>query len=196
MTVKLANAISIILSYPLIGFAEILFLCYVNSVDSLLLALGVFLHSFAPIVAPIIYGRLIERGDYFVSNRSHRPILFIPGILAYFLAFYLFYSYKLFEIASLEFVCMLTSIVLAIITMGWKISIHTASIAIPITFFPLLGYLEVLIFSPLLILVGWARMKVKAHSVAQVAGGAVIGFTCTLTSLALLKSINYVCLIL
>ena len=195
MSFKYARVISAILSYPVIGMAEMIFLCYVNGVDLITSFLGVLLHSFGPIIAPIIYGKTVRKGDFFVSKRPHRPLLFIPGMLSYIIALHLFYSLDFREIASLEFVSISISIILALITLAWKISIHMASIAIPIIFFPLLGYVEVLAFSPLLFIVGWARLKVKAHNLAQVLGGALVGFIPTFLILLFLKSIGYVRLI-
>jgi hypothetical protein len=82
---------------------------------------------------------------------------------------------------------MLASVaVLAVITIAWKISIHCAvasgSVAI-LAFiygpFVLAGYL-------LVALLGWSRVALKDHTVAQVAGGTILGAVASVLAYAVL----------
>ena len=49
----------------------------------------------------------------------------------------------------------------------WKVSLHLGGIAGSVTVFVLLFGPVLLVLSPLVALVGWARWKVGAHAVAQ-----------------------------
>ncbi len=71
---------------------------------------------------------------------------------------------------------MLASVaVLALVTVVWKISIHCAVASGSVTILALsLGPL-VLPFYVLVALLGWSRVAVKDHGVAQVVAGAVLG---------------------
>jgi membrane-associated phospholipid phosphatase len=67
---------------------------------------------------------------------------------------------------------LLTSV---LVTLGWKISIHTAVVAgavavLVVAFGPLL-----LVLAPLVGLIGWARSELGDHSPAQVVAGAGLG---------------------
>lgn len=61
------------------------------------------------------------------------------------------------------------------ITLVWKISVHTAVASATATILVLVFGLALLAAFPLLPAVGWARVKLKDHSVPQVTAGAAIG---------------------
>jgi len=77
---------------------------------------------------------------------------------------------------------------LALVTMAWKISIHCAvasgSVAIlALTYGPLVlpGYV-------LVALLGWSRVALKDHTVAQVLAGSVLGAGAAVLAYAALRS--------
>ena len=71
---------------------------------------------------------------------------------------------------------MLVSVaVLAVITMAWKISIHCAVASGSVTILALIYGPPVLAGYLLVGLLGWSRVAVRDHSVAQVVGGVVLG---------------------
>ena len=71
---------------------------------------------------------------------------------------------------------MLASVtVLALVTVVWKISIHCAVASGSVTLLFLMYGPFVLPGYVLVALLGWARVAVKDHTVAQVVGGSVLG---------------------
>lgn len=192
LTVFLARFISAVLCYPVVAFFEMIFLCYIYGVDVAVTVLGIILHAIGPIIAPVLYGWVVSRGDFFVSNRADRPLLFIPGILSYLFAACLFHSLNFISISVLELASMMSSIILLVVSFYWKVSVHMASITIPIIFFPMIGFMQVLLFFPLLLVVGWARVKVEAHTFQQVLGGFAVGLISTVLTVYPLKLISYI----
>lgn len=71
---------------------------------------------------------------------------------------------------------LLQIILMMLITQVWKISIHAMSVSSGVTtigvFF---GLLPALVLSPLILLVGLARLKLQRHTVAQVIAGTLLG---------------------
>jgi membrane-associated phospholipid phosphatase len=82
---------------------------------------------------------------------------------------------------------MLASVaVLAAITTVWKISIHCAVASGSVTILALTYGPPVLFGYALVGLLGWARVAVKDHSVAQVVAGSVLGAAAAAVAYALL----------
>ena len=98
---------------------------------------------------------------------------------------------------------MVNVVVLLVITLRWKISIHAVSIA---------GFVAALAFiagapwtsatglltpglvvglMPFIVLVGWARVRLRAHTVAQVLGGTLFGLVVPCAELALLWRLGW-----
>ena len=71
-------------------------------------------------------------------------------------------------------ISIVSTIILTIITYFWKICLHTSGITfMVITFYILFGK-WILLMIPLIPLIGWARVKMKKHTVNQVILGAGI----------------------
>ena len=65
--------------------------------------------------------------------------------------------------------------VTAVVTLAWKISIHTAVASGTATILFLVFGPALLLTWPLVACVGWSRMELRDHSPAQVIAGAVVG---------------------
>lgn len=61
------------------------------------------------------------------------------------------------------------------VTLVWKISIHVAVVAGTVTILILVFGPLLLLLCPLIVLVGWARVEVSDHTLAQVIAGAGLG---------------------
>lgn len=73
-------------------------------------------------------------------------------------------------------VAMAAGLVIALlITFFWKMSIHVASVTGATVILVLVFGPTLLVLSPLVALVGWARVELSDHTPAQATGGAVIG---------------------
>jgi hypothetical protein len=172
-----AETISLFLSAPLVSFyAFILLLFSLHPTTSLsLFSIFTFFASIFPVAIVFYMTKKDIIPDVYASVRQTRtkPLLSvlacqIVGILL-----------LMFLKAPQTFVSLMTSFliisfVMTIITQVWKISIHTSGITGVATF--LVYYLgsSMLPFFMLVLPVGWARIKLKAHNLAQVVAGAVL----------------------
>lgn len=79
-------------------------------------------------------------------------------------------------------------VVLTIVTLAWKISLHAATMATAVSMLiifagPVYVWLYLLLY-PL----GWARVTLKQHTTAQVIAGSIVGIVVTFLASALLHS--------
>jgi len=109
-----------------------------------------------------------------------RPKLFAMAILSYSLGVvvFSFLSAISLMVLSLAYVGVTTSI--ALISLFWKISVHSSGIAGPVTALTyVFGWIAALMYLWLLP-IGWARLNLKAHTFPQVLGGAIAATLITL----------------
>ncbi len=113
--------------------------------------------------------------DYDLSDRSLRIKPFIIIIISYAIGtITLFYINAPVLIKSLMFCYLSNGLIMFLITLFWKISIHTSGITGPLTIFI---YKFGIIYAPLLLIaipVGLIRIKLKKHLPSQVIAGAVL----------------------
>ena len=185
MKQKLASIISAALSYPVLGLFEIIALTIIEKASYTAFLVGFVLHAFIPFAGPLVYF-LKRKGDIFVSKREDRGPLFIPGLLAYMLSYYFFTIMGYRYLAILEAISFVSTLILFIVSFKWKISIHMAAMTIPLVYFTLIGFPQILFLAPLLPLLGWARMKLKAHSFSQVVAGTFVGFVSSFVTFSLI----------
>jgi sulfopyruvate decarboxylase TPP-binding subunit len=75
-------------------------------------------------------------------------------------------------------------LVLLVITLKWKISIHTSGITSPVTALVYLLGTRMLPLFMLFLPVAWARLELKAHDKKQITAGAVISSVLTWLQMA------------
>ena len=139
-------------------------------------AVAVLFVCVLPLAAVVLLVRLGKVTDHHVSDRRQRaPVLAMSVVsllagLAVLLAINAPYSVIVVVLAIVGGV-----VVLAVISLFWKISGHAGAIA-------LTAVISVLILGvqwlPLLLLVpavGWSRVVLRAHTVGQVVAGALVG---------------------
>ncbi len=113
--------------------------------------------------------------DLHVPNREDRIKPLIIAIISYIMGYFVLYILKapLF-LKTVFIISIISAVILTTLTYFWKVSFHTSWItSVTITSYILFG--KWVLFLLLLIpVVGWARVKIKRHTVMQVALGAVI----------------------
>jgi membrane-associated phospholipid phosphatase len=179
---KLASRLSAALNAPLITVITFIPLILLHGVEGapLFIAITSLFGGVLPLA--MVYGliKLDFIKDYYAQDRNTR---FIPFIWTTF--FYLLGVLSLILVSAPAAVTALMAcyfvngLVLMIITLKWKISIHASGITGPFT---ALVYILGGVMLPLLLVVipvAWARVELKAHTVMQVAVGAVL--SCLLT---------------
>jgi membrane-associated phospholipid phosphatase len=174
---KLASRLSAVLNAPFITLATFILLILVNGVDGAPLLIGItsLFGCFLPLA--MVYGllKLDFIQDFYAFDKDTRFIPFLWTTL-----FYLLGVLSLIMVNAPPAVTALMScyfvngLVLMVITLKWKISIHASGITGPFT--ALLYLLGGVVFPLLLVVipVAWARVELKAHTVMQVAVGAIL----------------------
>lgn len=139
-------------------------------------AVAVLFVCVLPLAAVVLLVRLGKVTDRHVSDRRQRaPVLAMSVIsllagLAVLLAINAPYSVIVVVLAIVGGV-----VILAVISLFWKISGHAGAIALTTVISVLILGVQWL---PLLLLVpavGWSRVVLRAHTVAQVVAGALVG---------------------
>lgn len=132
-------------------------------------------------IAPItLFLYLIKRGklvDQDASIKEERTFPFLIATISYSIGLYLMIKFNLHIISIAFWFCYISNTLITIlINKYWKISAHAMGASGPfaaITF--AFGWLG-LIMLPIVILVGWSRIKLKCHSLYQVVTGIVLAF--------------------
>ncbi len=121
---------------------------------------------------------------YDVPERAQRtrPYLISAGIsLAGLVALLFLHASLMLSMLMLCFT--INTIIVMTINLRWKISAHMMGLAgSPMFLIPIFGWF-LLLALPLLTALGWARMRLGAHTLAQVVAGAVLGAGLTLVEL-------------
>lgn len=140
-----------------------------------------------PILIIIVLRLLHKIDDIHVSLRKQRTVPFICAIGSYALGAALLslrpdggiLAVLLFGYAS-------TTLIVMLINFRWKISVHATGLGGPLAAITLLLGWVVLPLFLLVPLVGWARVYLKAHTLAQVVAGSLFGYFSILFQLGIL----------
>jgi len=130
------------------------------------------------IVAVLVKSGRAENMD--VPDRKKRFLPFALFSLEYFIFVILNRLLELpVSFQAVMWVVLVNTLIYAVITLWWKVSIHAAGIAGYIVC--VLWFLDlfcILAFLPLL-LTAWSRVHLKAHTLAQVIVGSILGIALT-----------------
>jgi membrane-associated phospholipid phosphatase len=125
----------------------------------------------------ILFGLMRKRiiPDFFASRRESRTIPFLGAIASYIAGTVaLFFAKAPVLVIALMLCYVVNSLIMMSVTLRWKISIHASGIAGPATALAYALGPWALPFFLLLLPVGWARIKLKAHTLTQVLVGALL----------------------
>ncbi|WP_424217046.1 phosphatase PAP2 family protein (plasmid) [Streptomyces sp. BI20] len=131
-------------------------------------------------VVPILWIKWGQRrglwGDRHVRRRQDRLVV-IPGILASVAACVtlMFVFHAPGEMVGLVLAMLATLTVILAITTVWKISVHTAVSAGALAMLAAAYGPWAWAGAPLVVLVGWSRVRLRDHTRAQVIAGAALG---------------------
>jgi len=176
---KLAKLTSNILN-PFLASLVVIILLSFESTSSTSDALKWLLISIAlsvfPVFTVIVYlVRNRKLDGIFVNPRSQRSKIYLLAIGCAVVGCIILYYLGAPRLLAATFAAGLTAMVVFMcINLAWKISLHTAFIAASITVLIIvygsIGAVTLILLPP----VAWARIKLKHHSVAQVATGALL----------------------
>jgi membrane-associated phospholipid phosphatase len=143
-------------------------------------AIAVLFLSIGPMLYIVVGVSLGKFSDIDVSIRSQRIGPFLFGITSSTLGFFILQFNN--APANLETVLLTASaigLILMLITLWWKISMHASTLSGTVTFLAVLYGAFVLPAFLLVLLVGWSRVILKRHTIAQVTAGAFLSAAIT-----------------
>jgi membrane-associated phospholipid phosphatase len=136
-----------------------------------------------PVITSLILIKKMKT-DIDITDRTKRTFPLLFAVCSYIIGFFVLYAFGAPSITiALMFIYFSNTLIILLITLSWKISIHAMGVAGPtaaLTY--LFGYKGVL-FGLLLPLVMWSRVKLNKHTNAQVLTGAVLGLILTAVQL-------------
>jgi hypothetical protein len=138
-------------------------------------------------IAPLLFiWRGVKRGhisDYHVSVRAQRLIPLLFGVGCFFLVFLsmILLHVSLLLLATVTAALVALSIA-TVVTRYWKMSLHLVGLAGAVTVLVLHFGPFLLLLSPFVILVGWARWQVRAHTPLQAFAGTVLAISVTVAT--------------
>ena len=180
----LARILSTIFNPFLTALALFVILAHIGAKDTFDFWRLLFVSTFFTSLGPMLYVFWLYATDRIsdldMSARSEREIVFSAFIVFDALgafALWLVHAPRLMIAAMLGY--LVSTLLVQYITRYWKISTHALGITAPLVALSLLYGRQVLPFLVLIPMVCWARVYLKAHTVAQVVAGAALGAVST-----------------
>ena len=135
-----------------------------------------FCFAFIPFLS-ILYFYRKKVVDLYVSKRKTRTPFFLIAITSYSFAAIIFLvtNTKIMFLLALGYV--LVSIILMVVNLFWKVSVHCAGVTGPIFSLIFVFGINAIPLSLIVGLVGWSRIKLKNHTFAQTLVGTLISLS-------------------
>ena len=186
--VRLARHISNILSPAAISVPLILLVAFYRAsslAGALLYAtMTLFFLSIGPFGYILLNVRLGKLSDVDVSKRGERVGPFIFGLISVCLGwFMLVLTHGPSALITVLMLTAISGLIMMIITLWWKISLHASSLAGAATILTALDGARMLPLFGLLILVSWSRVVLRRHTVAQVIAGSLLSIVLSMVIL-------------
>jgi len=192
MNARWARFISNLLSPPMVWSILVFFIAFhfaENRLQGLMWALTYgILVCLMPIlfIAWRVHGGKIS--DIHMKERQERIVPFAVSIVCAILAWQVLRMMNAPSILPLIAAITLVELaVMLVITFAWQISMHAMSISVALVATGIVfGAAPALFVSPLLPIVGAARLRLQRHTLAQVVAGAIVGALIPLVVLAVM----------
>lgn len=176
---RLARAVTEVLAPPCLGAVTLLLLGWhatgsAGLVDGAVAALFVTGIPYAVVVAGVLAGRWHDR---MLTTRRQRVVPILSNIVCAVVGLAVALATGApDEIAAFVVAAIGTQTLLFVINLGWKISFHAGvSTGIALILTGELGPWLGVVLAPVVVLICWARVALREHTVAQVAVGAPVG---------------------
>jgi membrane-associated phospholipid phosphatase len=186
--VRIARHVSIILAPATISLPFILLVAFYQAQDKLSALLFACITLFFLSVGPLLYitigVRLGILSDIDVSRRSQRVGPFIFGIVSATIGWIILsLTNAPRNLQTVMIITVFSGIIMMVITLWWKISMHASSFGGVATMLTVLYGAVMLPLFILLIFVSWSRVVLRRHTVSQVIAGSLAGIVLSLVIL-------------
>lgn len=191
---KIARIISTIFVPP--TFTLIIFIFFALKLENDLSKIleTILISSLFGFIAPIVlFISLKNRGkiiDVDASIKEERTLPFLLATIFYIIGLVLMIYFELNIITKAFWFCYISNTLFTVlINRYWKISAHSMGVSgsLAAIIFVIGNYS--FLFIPLLLLIGWSRIKLKCHTLSQVLAGIILAFISTFVQMYLI--INY-----
>jgi len=179
---QIASGVSALLNAPLITFFTFIPVIMVSRISNFIniIMITSFFGCIFPLVGVLIMLKKKIIKDFYATDRETRIKPFIWSIISYLLGLICLYNYKAPLVVTALMACyVVNGIILLVITLKWKISIHASGITSPVTALIYILGRSMLPFLLLILPVAWARLELNAHNKLQITAGAVISSVLT-----------------
>ncbi|MEV6842840.1 phosphoesterase PA-phosphatase [Actinoplanes sp. NPDC051411] len=153
--------------------------------------LGLLASVFSAVVPFVFVLRRTRSGrlsDHHVRNRADRAVPLLVSLLSVMLGFALLTVLHAPRQLLAVMIAGVAGIVITIaVTHWWKISIHTGAASGCTTVLAMTFGVAALPAFPILVVIGWSRVVLREHTVAQVVAGAAVGALTTGVVLTMLN---------
>jgi len=185
---SLAKAVTLLMNAPLLAVATFVYIYYTDGarLSPTVLLTAVFFSGILPVSIIFIQRRSGMVTEMMVNEKDERTKPFLGAISSYFLGLSaLAYLEAPVAMVYLMACYLVNSLFMMIITLRYKISIHASGVAGPATFLVHQYGMRLWPLTLVMVVVGWARLELKMHTVGQVAWGVLVTVLLTLTQLEL-----------
>ena len=191
---KIAEKISTITNPPIITIPLFLIICIVLSFENgafnftkfiVLEMISLVFASVLPMAIILFWAKKLNT-DKDISNREDRFMPLVIGIVSYFIGVLVSFILNADNFLTLLLLCYAVNTgVVLLITIKWKISVHTTGISGPIAALILLLGPFGAVFGVIYPIVIWSRVLLKKHTLSQAICGGVQGFFLTVIEMYL-----------
>ena len=127
--------------------------------------------SILPILTSLILIKKMNT-DIDITDRKKRILPLFFAVCSYLIGFFILYIIDAPAITTtLMFIYSSNTLIILLVTLSWKISIHTMGVAGPTASFNLFIWLGRIIFGLIIPMVMWSSVTLKKHSISQVLAG-------------------------
>jgi hypothetical protein len=185
---SLAKAVTLLMNAPLLAVATFAYIYLTDPTKTTPRALvtAIIFSGVLPILIIFVQRRSGIVTEMMVNDREERTKPFLGAISSYVLGtLALTYLEAPASMVYLMACYLVNSIFMMIVTLRYKISIHASGVAGPATFLVHQYGVRLWPLTLVMVLVGWARLELRMHTVGQVAWGVLVTVLLTLTQLEL-----------
>jgi membrane-associated phospholipid phosphatase len=189
---KAARLISFFGNAPLVSILVFILINYVLSgpMFVLLTVISIIFAAAIPVATVLVWSWKTKKIELDIPEKGDRPLLLVCVIMSYGIgAIILYYLHAPWLVFGLMLCYCTNTLVVFIITLFWKISIHAMGVTGPATALAFANVLPGFILGVLVLPVMWSRVHLRRHTIAQVLAGAFLGVSLTAIQLFLLRQL-------
>jgi len=181
---KIARIISTVFvppSFTLIVFTLFALVLESEFLKQLVTISTAFIFGFiAPIVLFVILRKKKKLIDIDASEKDERTFPFIISTMFYSIGLIILILYQVNIVSIAFWFCYISNTLITIfINKHWKISAHSMGASGPLAAMTYVFGPMALVFSLIILMVGWSRIQLKVHNAAQVSAGILLAFIST-----------------